>query len=145
MSMQREIKFRAWYSGKMVEVEAAEFFTDGTIHVNEELVGATLEQFTGLRDKNGKEIYEGDVVNIACNPYHGHGVVKFGTYQKTPFHKHQIEIEHLGWYIDKDGEPIPLPHSMREPKDTISSSNSVEVIGNIHENPELRDQAEISL
>lgn len=57
--MNREIKFRAWNNGQMWEIfdllnpkEPIDNWPKGNI----------LMQFTGLKDKNGKEIYEGDVV-----------------------------------------------------------------------------------
>ena len=62
----REIKFRAVYSNGIIPVGKLEFFTDGSIHINELLPHHhyALMQYTGLKDKNGKEIYEGDIVRI---------------------------------------------------------------------------------
>lgn len=58
----RQYKYKYWYNGKMLEVGQIEFMTDGTYLVNEELVGGTLREWTGLLDKNGKEIYEEDII-----------------------------------------------------------------------------------
>jgi len=69
--MSREIKFRAWNeTAKMVEphmvsLDPTKEKFDSKDLVSEE--GWTVMQFTGLHDKNGKEIYEGDV--LKCGRY----------------------------------------------------------------------------
>ena len=57
----REIKFRAW-NGKRILDDFCVSCRSGKAEVRGEVFDWTLMQYTGLKDKNGKEIYEGDVV-----------------------------------------------------------------------------------
>ena len=91
-----------------------------------------IEQCTGLTDKNGKEIYEGDIVRYSfINPNRTYTEpVSFGPIQDGEGYYHQ---EFLAWrttYVD-DGEAHSSLLDLVEPNWTC------EIIGNIHENPEL--------
>ena len=119
----REIKFRAWdkKEKRMYEWPFIIHFFDEEIRVHKEGYGYTripmddieLLQFTGLKDRNGKEIYEGD---IRCGKYY------FDTEDQTRFQVMKWDKKSTCFYWD--GPEIPR-------------FIGVEVIGNIHENPEL--------
>ena len=120
----REIKFRAWdkEAKKMIEpfwlkslvVNYCDEFNYSSIHEDDLFLASQNElefmQYTGLKDKNGKEIYEDDIVSG------GEKIYSIGF--------------HLGTFTlnnEKGEVGIGL----------VQTETSLEVIGNIYENPEL--------
>lgn len=93
------------------------------------VIPETLGQYTGLSDKNGTKIFEGDITKKHFEV----GVVKFGGYE-TPYRDwsvitQDIFSKHIGFYINW----ITLDYR----KDIGFWQNEIKVIGNIHDNPEL--------
>ena len=87
----------------------------------------TVGQFTGLTDKNGKKIFEGDIVHAKY-------------WRETPFIV-KYEQSRGGYYPFASGDGCGCCEI-----ETISPNKNgqvldVEVIGNIHDNPELLEQA----
>lgn len=132
--MSREIKFRAWLKEeeKMVNVSLmslTEKWIGYQIFYEEEKKkkfefsdseNFELMQYTRIKDKNGKEIYEGDILKYNF-PYDG-------------ILKHISPVSYLDTQasfgiVDCYGNNVPLYD--------ISVNNYFEVIGNIYENPEL--------
>lgn len=122
----REIKFRVWDSErkKILPIQRHSFKTGKSMPYgwNLEYVFDGLMQYTGLKDKNKREVYEGDIIKYSSdviNSFYGVSEIirevkfKYGTYG----------IEGFG----KDTH-IPFGNILK---------CRFEVIGNIYENPEL--------
>lgn len=120
-------KFRAWFDSEMYDkpvVYDGEFYLDWREFENGETYnGAVLMQSTGLKDKNGKEIFEGDIVKYkaGCNTF-----TEEVAYDKN----------FAGFGVrDANADIIFTFWELAEDIDLIS----LEVIGNIWEDGELLD------
>lgn len=89
-----------------------------------------VEQYTGLKDKNGKEIYEGDIVKYLSYRKEYIGKVVFDFVDDSE--GYYVE-KHYGWGIRRDGYNL----SLGDYADDNMKCKFVEVISNIHENKEL--------
>jgi uncharacterized phage protein (TIGR01671 family) len=142
--MKREIKFRAWDKFKKemnykvlvgnTDINDQNYTCNAILNkesgewVNADDIGIDLMQFTGLIDKNGKEIYEGDILSSEyIRSYFG---VEWNN-----------EVSCYDWYVMTKTKKIgaSLAKSIEDaPKKTDKPfSQIIEVIGNIYENPDL--------
>lgn len=92
-----------------------------------------IMQSTGLKDKNGKEIFEGDVVSRNSGMP---SVVEFGKwiYEEDFGYK----IKNIGFYLNSSYDDDEFFQAM----DYEDIRKNYEVIGNIYENPELLEEKE---
>lgn len=83
-------------------------------------------QSTGLKDKNGKEIFEGDILNC--------GYIFTG----SPFEEQDDYIEDIGVVkIVNCGAVVKIYEEIENLIDVLNTCEDIEVIGNIYENKEL--------
>lgn len=142
--MQRKYKYRAkrldgkgWVYGDLIENQGRYFIyhatSESTLHDNDSSIvvlaiavdNETVGQSTGLKDINGTDIYEGDI--IECIDSHGEPI------------RHFVEFcGRRGYYAQYFAGHSPLPAYEAGPinQDYIDKFNKY-VIGNIHDNPEL--------
>ena len=130
--MNREIKFKVWdlYRCKMKNLKTISFeFTntkDSLITANSDNGEVTdigsrfiLMQYTGKKDKNGKEIYEGDII-------------------EKHFEKYEVLFHNCEWVFTK------LKDYYKEQfyKLNFFDDENFEIVGNIYENPEFTQSSE---
>ena len=131
-NMKREIKFRAWDVDKKIWLTEDETYkqVENQARWNPELGGHfVLMQFTGLKDKNGKEIYEGDLLRSeGIRPWSGN---KYGEVAVCEWDSEYANFKMKK--VDGYGETeMPNGESW-----ALGVGKYFEVIGNIYENPEL--------
>ena len=129
----KEYKFRYWDTFDKKEPKMVYFnfnkLLAGTVYPGKE----TVMQYTGLTDKNGKDIYEGDIVSYLdgnewstesgyeCEEFLNRGVINFD----TEYARYDV--------TNKEGVDY---------EDVFEGGGDFEVLGNIYENPELLNTTE---
>ena len=132
-------KFRAWHKTweEMGQVKRIRFDDEGNVTtvlfkgkllgVNAHVDEFVLMQSTGLKDKNGKEIFEGDIIAIEVDD------------TETPINARVFQNSKIGvlmFHVFEDNEDVPMVELLED------NSVAFEIIGNVYENPELLEVEE---
>lgn len=128
----REILFRGksidgnWYYGvPLVFTEDYVCITEAYKY-NKSVIPSTVGQFTGLTDKNGKKIFEGDIIKVEHYIYHGEKNKKRHIHFGVVFY--DVKFAQFGIRIDRFCNCFTLKRW---------KGDTNEVISNIYDNPEL--------
>lgn len=141
----RELKFRGkrvdngeWVCGDLLQPNliVTDWFNDTGTHVFAleafAVIPATIGQFTGLLDRNGKEIYESDIVMTE------HGEPFVIAYRGGGF----CAMSPREYCLDLAGSPCTISDPLGERQSSDYFQEQSWVIGNVHERSELLDVAE---
>lgn len=130
----KQILFRGQRADNRKWIEGFYFYKDRTqqhaIHCSSrmgvltdnefEVIPETIGQFTGLTDKNGKEIFKGDVLIWGGDR---------GAFFEVFWHDYECRYSlRVHWQGNRCGGYVP----------SFDANHSFEIIGNIHDNPELK-------
>jgi uncharacterized phage protein (TIGR01671 family) len=121
--MKQEVKFRAWYENLNLMIEdvpiwkMSHFHHSDTSPTNMKFSECVLEQYINIKDKNGKEIFEGDLLKHNNNIF------------KVRFSKNQFV------FLLRDINPNSK--SWRSLEWANNVSKYIEIIGNINQNKEF--------
>lgn len=154
----REILFRGkradngeWETGSLVIIrdgcsDKEVFIADKMTGYHTPVIPETVGQYTGLTDKEGQKIFEGDIVQYnTLEDFDCQSVVKYGRYEQDGSSGEYKKRNCIGLYAEVDNFTCPdwcenelerFPDYLVQ-QNILEIASKCEVIGNIYDNPEL--------
>lgn len=137
----RPIKFRAWDRRNTImrlwdALRGLDYHKQFELFDDENFI---FQQFTGLHDKNGKEIYQGDILKVVADK-EGYGFCSYGGIIKVVAHTCGYELKPIKptfEEMEERGEAWDSSSLWHVCEKGTNGEGTTEVIGNIYENPEL--------
>ena len=146
----RNLKFRGktenniWKYGSLLKDNPQKIYyiVDNEDGSGREVLEKTIGQYTGLKDKNGKEIYEGDIVEFKDVGEEGYEYKEGFDFDNIAQVVYKNGIYTLSNFGETDNSYYATNSTDEERLEEVLRNGNCKVVGNIYDNPELLEKGE---
>ena len=146
----RNLKFRGktenniWKYGSLLKDNPQKIYyiVDNEDGTGREVLEKTIGQYTGLKDKNGKEVYEGDIVEFKDVGEEGYEYKEGFDFDNIAQVVYKNGIYTLSNFGETDNSYYATNSTDEERLEEVLRNGNCKVVGNIYDNPELLEKGE---